>query len=99
MNEEDVFKTCEMTQLILSLKFVKSPFMKKKLNGLTEIISILESFSHRTTRLRAMYYEDSRHQTFKFIDSEFMIQWIKDEKLIEYLLTDSAHSELIKKAT
>lgn len=34
MEEEDVYKACEETQLVLSLKFVKSPFMKKKLNGL-----------------------------------------------------------------
>jgi|JI10StandDraft_1071094.scaffolds.fasta_scaffold54872_2 hypothetical protein len=33
LDENEVYQICETTQILLSLKFIKSPFIQKKLTG------------------------------------------------------------------
>ena len=68
--------------------------MKKKLSGLSEIVHILEILNPKHSHIQSQWYVE---ETMKFITPMFMIQWIKDEKLIEYLLSESSHGELIKR--
>lgn len=75
------------------MKFIKSPIMKKKLGGITEITTILDNLTPK----QKTYFYHERVQ-MKFITKEYMTKWIKEQKLIEVLLNESSHGELIKRA-
>ena len=47
MDEEESAKVCEETQLMIALRFIKSPYMKMKLAGINEIKEIIDSLNPR----------------------------------------------------
>lgn len=71
--------------------------MKKRLNGINEIKSIIESTSD-SVRKSHWQDEDSPRRS-RWLKPEYLCKWINDNKLVEYLLGDSSHVEVIKRST
>ena len=76
LNKEEVYKICETTQLMLAIKFIKSPYMKKRLQGVNEINDIIETLTPKRSNTWGMEYDSPRDHP-KFIDQDYLIDWIK----------------------
>ena len=70
--------------------------MKKRLNGINEIKAIIES----TTDLfvRRSWKDDDSPRKSRWLKPEYLCKWISDNKLVEYILGDSSHIEVIKRS-
>lgn len=96
--EEVVDEKLESVKLSLALRFLKSSNMKKRLTGINEIKSIVESTTNRRVKTSSWDYDDSPRQVSRWIKPEYLVKWIQDNELIEYILGDSSHVEVIKRA-
>ena len=85
----------ESVKLAMALKFLKSTVMKKRLAGINEIKSIIEMTADSSRQ--NWPYEYSPRKS-KWLKPDYLCRWIYDNKLVEYLLSDSSHVELIKRS-
>lgn len=84
ISSEGLDKFLEEKQLALGLKFLRSPFLEKRVKGVTEIKDILERFETTKRRL---------------VSKDFLVKWLQENQILEMLLLgDSVHPELIKRA-
>jgi len=76
----------EKYQLNLAFQWLQLPFIQKRVAGLTEINEYCQYLIN-----------PNQSRDIKYIDSDYVIQWIKEKKLIEYIFGDTGHPELIKR--
>ena len=97
--EESVHKLLESLELDLALKYLKSPFFEKRLKGVNEIKDISEriEYTENNQSVDNYYYHVSRRKQMKYLTSEIFLKWISENKIVEILLGDSMHVEIIKR--
>ena len=99
--EEGVHKLLETLELDLALKYLKSPFFEKKLKGVNEIKEISERIeqteNNSSSSTENYYYPISRKKFMKYLNSEIFLKWISENNVVEILLGDSMHVEIIKR--
>jgi ubiquitin carboxyl-terminal hydrolase 9/24 len=84
----------ETTQLMVSLKMIKSPYLEKRLTGLQQIRTFIDKLNREIFN----YQTQQRLRPPKFISKEFLRTWIIDNNVIDILLSpNSTHSELVKR--
>ena len=98
-SEEVVDEKLESVKLSLALRFLRSSNMKKRLTGINEIKSIVESTGNRGIKTSSWHDDDSPRTTSRWLKPEYLCKWIHDNKLIEYLLGDTSHVEVIKRSS
>jgi hypothetical protein len=96
LQDNSVDERLESVKLSMALRFLKSSNMKKRLNGINEIKAIIES----TTDLfvRRSWKDDDSPRKSRWLKPEYLCKWISDNKLVEYILGDSSHIEVIKRS-
>ena len=99
--EEVVDEKLESVKLGLALRFLKSPEMKKRLTGINEIKSIVRSTERIGSRMVQHKWQDDDSPRVKsrWLKPEYLINWIEEHKLVEYLLGESSHVEVIKRSS
>ena len=95
LDESSVDEKLETVKLTIALRFLKSTVMKKRLTGINEIKGIIEM---TTDNIRRNWPDEDSPRRSKWIKPEYLCRWIYDNKLVEYLLGDSSHVELIKRS-
>lgn len=98
--EENVNKLLETLELDLALKYLKSPFFEKRLKGVNEIKEIserIEMTENYASSTENYYYQISRKKFMKYLTSDLFLKWISENKIVEILLGDSMHVEIIKR--
>lgn len=75
----------------MALKFLKSPYLEKRVKGISEIRDLIEKL-------------DAPNAVFpnktKLITKEYMVKWVRDNNILELLLLgDSIHPELVKRCS
>lgn len=96
--EETVDEKLESVKLSLALKFLKSSNMKKRLTGINEIKGIVEATGNRGMKTNS-WHDDSPRQASRWLKPEYLVKWINENQLIEYILGDSSHVEVIKRSS
>ena len=91
LNTYEVLRLKEELHLEIALKYFRSPFLEKKLKGITEIKEISEKVD------ASMCATDNSQRTINYLTSDIYINWIAKERVLETLLGDSIHIELIKR--
>ncbi len=86
----DVYRAKEELDLLLALKLLRCPFLEKKLKGITEIKEI----SERVDFAQSPYEQD---KGTKYLTPDLLTQWILDNQVVQLLLGDSIHMEIIKR--
>ena len=97
LDEEEVYKICESIQLNLAFKFLKSPYMKKRLAGINEIKEIIDSFNPNKWS-NDLHDLSSDRESPKFLTPEYLCEWILSNKVLDILLSENSHIELIKRS-
>lgn len=87
----------ESIKLSMALRFLKSTNMKKRLNGINEVKHIIEMTSGFMRPGIPQDFDSPRRA--RWLKPEYLCKWIKDNDLIEYLLGETSHIEVIKRST
>lgn len=95
LDESSVDERLESVKLAMALRFLKSPVMKKRLVGISEIKSIIEMTADSARRSWPDEYAPAKARWLK---PDYLCRWIHSNQLVEYLLGDSSHVELIKRS-
>ena len=98
--EEVVDEQLESVKLGLALRFLKSPEMKKRLTGINEIKSIVRSTERIGSGIVHHKWQDDDTPEIRsrWLKPEYLINWIEENKLVEFLLGESSHVEVIKRS-
>ncbi len=74
---------CEELQLNLTIRFLQSDFLDRKLYAISMLTTLLKQSKHRVLR---------RSQ-------EELLAWVKEKAILSLLYNEKAHSELISRSS
>lgn len=84
----------ETIELDLSYKFLISQYFEKRLKGINSIGEIAEKIEYGEKYGAAAM---SKVSLCKYLNSEIFLRWVQEKKIIEILLGDSLHVEILKR--
>lgn len=90
--KEGVMMT-EQAELDFTLKVLKSPYLERKIKAMNEFKEFIDRADPNPDPKKL---GDKR--PFRYITQEKLRNWIVKEKLIEYILGDETHVELLKRS-
>ena len=93
-SEEQAEKIVITNELGFFLKLIESPFLEKRLNGLSEIRNMIEKVDD--------YLEQKHYKPFRqafSLSSDDLADWMKQNSILEKILNENAHAELIKRTS
>lgn len=96
LDDHAVDEKLETVKLSMALRFLSSSNMKKRLNGINEIKTIIEMTSDHMHR---GWRDDDSPRRAKWLKPEFLCNWIHENRLLELLLGESSHIEVVKRST
>eukprot|EP01022_Parablepharisma_sp_SALTPOND_P000568 TRINITY_DN102_c1_g2_i1.p1 TRINITY_DN102_c1_g2~~TRINITY_DN102_c1_g2_i1.p1 ORF type:complete len:1279 (+),score=158.36 TRINITY_DN102_c1_g2_i1:13122-16958(+) len=96
--EEEAHKIVETHEMLLSLKFIQSPYLEKRLQGIAEIRKMIERVEPPATNQRFMTQPLVLHKP-PWFTSEYLAKWILNNKILDIILGEGVHPELIKRTT
>lgn len=78
------------------LKCFRSPFLEKRLTGLNDIKDVISIVS------RSVNKQDNNQNSnmieLYWVNPEFFVKWIKENKILEQLYGENLHGELVKRS-
>lgn len=84
---------------------MKLPFIQKRVTGLTDINEFCQAvLSHSIQQSRDCKFIEIEYVSLFFcpftffLSNSYLVDWIKEKKLIEYVFGESGHPELIKRS-
>ena len=89
-SKNEILKIFEEIDLNLAFKFLISPYLEKKLKGINEIKEISD-------KIEKSCYIMGFDKSSQYLTPELFIEWIIKNKVIELLIGDSLHIEIIKR--
>ena len=85
LSEEEADKAIETTQLLMSLRFLNSQSLEKRLKGIMEIKGIVERteapYKYRTSM------SDVSLQRSKWLTSDFLSEWVLKHEVLDIILS------------
>ena len=90
--EEESEKLVRTHEMTLSLKFVQSGSLEKRLNGLADIRKLIERVEY-TSHFAVQQTRDG------WLNAEYLTRWIVENKILEMILNENAHAELIRRTS
>lgn len=82
--EEEAKKIVEDSEMKITLKFMKSESLEKRLNAITEIKKMVEQ---------------AEGDRMGDIDEKFLLDWVLKNNILQSILSENTHSEIIKRAS
>lgn len=89
--EERATKIIETYEMMLSLKFLQSPYLEKRLNGLADIRRMIDR-----VELPAIV---SQQRPMAGFTSDYLAEWIIKNNILGIILNENAHAELVKRTS
>lgn len=96
-NEDDVSKVIEKNEMVLSVKLLQSPYLEKQLNGLGDIKKLIDRIEMNTMGNNSYLYQIEPMQKLRWLNSDFLGKWILENRILEIILNENAHAELVKR--
>lgn len=106
----DTAELIEMNQLHMSLRFLKSTYLEKRLKGISDIKSMIERTEAAQHRLQnknlmgakaTLDYDIVGGKTIrppKFITAEILKNWILESSLLGIVFGENTHLEIVKRS-
>lgn len=96
--------------LEIALKCLKSPYLEKRLTGLNDIKEFIASVTRKEEWLRRQtdyksnennnqMIEENQLFALRSFNSKSLIEWIKNQRILEQLYGENVHTELIKRSS
>ena len=87
----------ETMELTLSYKLLKCPIFERRRQGMINLSNIIESLEDETRDEKYRYF-GRKKKKYEWLTNEIFLQWIKDNKIIEYVYGEYSHPEIIRKS-
>ena len=110
MNQTERAWVVETSELFIALRFLKSTNLEKRLKGLQDIKFIIERVvkTERNAFIRSKQVtswknsididmEASKIPETGYLTIKIMRQWLKENKVVEIILGEGAHIEVVKR--
>ena len=96
---EEKFKIIEVNQLQLALKYLKCPYLEKRLRGITEINKMIEKvtqpqYSGYDVRDMKRHYQKA---SAKYFTGSTLSEWIIRNDLLGIIMGKSSHAEILRR--
>ena len=91
---KDAWILTEQAELDFTLKMLKCPFLERKIKAMNEFKEFIDK-ADPSIDVRKL--ADKR--PFKYINQEKLKKWMIQQQVIEYILGDETHLELIKRSS
>ena len=99
-SQDEVFTVIEAAELDLDLRFLTCSYLEKKLRGITRIKELAEKidmYEYQSKNPNPSETTSNPSQIPKHLSAKVFIEWIFQNKIIELILGDSIHTEIIKR--
>ena len=87
----------EQFRLDMALVMLKFDYLERRLNGLTEINELIIMTLNKERRSRGLFVQKDA-PIAKYLDSEYLLNWIKDNKILDSLFGVNIHEALISRS-
>jgi hypothetical protein len=95
ISDKEVEETMELT---LSYKLLKCPIFERKRQGMINLINIIESLEEAENKDDKFSYFRKKKKKYEWLTSLYFLQWVKDQKIIDYVYGEYSHPEIIRKS-
>ncbi len=96
-SDEEAAKVVETHEMLLSLKFIQSPFLEKRLQGVGDIRKMIERVEPLSTVQR--YITQTQKGAGSWFTAEYLAKWIISNRILDAIFNENVHPELVKRAT
>ena len=91
--DEEAAKIVQVHEMLLSLKFLQSGSLEKRLNGLADIKHLID----RADYSPRYAYQQQTLPKETWLTSDYLVKWIIEHKILEMILNENAHAELVRR--
>ncbi len=92
-NEEEASKMIQAHEMLISLKFLQSASLEKRLNGLADIKRMIDRVDQLIDR------PIPGQDTTGWFNADYLVKWIVQHNILGKILDDNAHAELIRRTS
>lgn len=100
-DETSVGEILENFELGLAYKCLVSPYLEKRINGLSEIINKISQAKmkdYNEQKYSSSFIYKSSGECSKWLTSSYLLEWVDKKDIIGVLFGSSSHPELIKRS-
>lgn len=98
LTKEEAAKFIQEQNVQISLKFLKSPYLEKRLYGIGEIKRMIQQ-NVADQQMRRYAMQTKNLQNNESLNANALAHWIIDQKILELIFNENAHAELIKRSS
>ena len=91
-------ETEETLELTLCHKLLKCQKFERKRQGILNLISIIEVLEEDENKSGISTYLRKKKQKYEWLTAQIFLEWIKDQKIIDYVFGEYSHPEIIRKS-
>ena len=91
---KEAWMIAEQAELEFTLKMLKSPFLERKIKAMNEFKEFIDR-ADPSIEVRKL----GDKKPFKYITQEKLKNWLIQQQVIEYILGDETHVELLKRSS
>lgn len=88
----------ETLELTLSFKLLKCPKFERRRQGMINLINIIESLEEDEDKDDRYSYFRKKKKKYEWLTTQTFLEWIKENKIIEYVFGEYSHPEIIRKS-
>jgi hypothetical protein len=88
----------EMMELKLCHKLLRCPIFERRRQGMINMINIIEALEEDETKQHRYAFYAKKKKQYEWLTIDAFLQWVKDQKIIEYVYGEYSHPEIIRKS-
>jgi hypothetical protein len=88
----------EMMELKLGHKLLRCPIFERRRQGMVNLIKIIEDLEEDENKATRYVGFRKKKKQYEWLTLEHFLNWIKDQKLIDYVFGEYSHPEIIRKS-
>jgi len=89
--EEQASKIIETHEMMLSLKYLQTPYLEKRLNGLADIKKLIDKVT--------MNSQMPNSSCSSWVTADYLSKWIVSNNILGKILNENTHAELVKRTS
>ena len=98
MSELSDKQTEETLELTLCYKLLRWTKFERKRQGMLNLISIIDSLEEDESKGSSYLYMKKKKKKYEWLTSQVFLEWIRDQKIIDYVYGEYSHPEIIRKS-
>lgn len=98
MSENSDKEMEEMMELKLCHKLLRCPIFERRRQGMVNLINIIEALEEDETKNNKNRFYNKKKKQYEWLTIDTFLEWVKSQKIIEYVYGEYSHPEIIRKS-